>query len=80
MFYVYILKSQKDGRHYYGYCEILCDRLKNHNTGKVRSTKSIRPFTIHYFETFISKSEAIKREIFFKSVDGHRWLKANKII
>jgi putative endonuclease len=80
MFYTYVLKSEKDGKHYYGFCKALTERLKYHNQGKVISTKSRRPFIIHYFEVFPTKTEAIARERFFKSVDGHIWLKKNKII
>jgi len=80
IFYTYILKSQKDGRYYYGSTSDIDKRLKIHNAGKVRSTKSRRPFVIHYLETFESKSEAIKRENFFKSIDGYNFLKSQGII
>jgi putative endonuclease len=45
----------------------------------VRSTKANRPWDIHYVETFETKTEALKRENFFKSIDGYNWLKVNKI-
>jgi putative endonuclease len=41
-------------------------------------TKSIKPyipFEIAYFEAFASRQEAIKREKFFKSAAGRRFLK-----
>ena len=78
-YYVYILKSEKDDGYYYGYTADLNARLERHNQGLVRSTKSRRPFSMHYFEEFPSKSLALKREIFFKSIDGYNWLKANNI-
>ena len=80
MYYTYILKSLKDQKYYYGHIENLDDRMKEHNNGKVRSTKGRRPLVIHYFESFASKSEAAKREYFFKSVDGYRFLKLQNII
>jgi putative endonuclease len=80
MFRAYILKNLKDGKYYYGYCEDLELRLKYHNMGKVRSTKSRRPFIVHYSEPFSAKTGAIRREKFFKSTDGYNWLKQNKII
>ncbi|MEO6694601.1 MAG: GIY-YIG nuclease family protein, partial [Ignavibacteria bacterium] len=55
-------------------------RIKRHNAGKVKSTKHRRPLEIIYSEEFVTKSEAIKRELFFKSIAGYNWLKANKII
>ena len=80
MYYAYILKSLKDGRYYYGSTGDLTKRLKAHNAGKVRSTKSRRPWKIHYTESFASKSEALKRERFFKSPAGYGWLKDRGII
>jgi len=80
MYYAYILKSLKDGKYYYGSCESLDKRLLMHNKGRVKSTKSRMPFVVHYYETCISRTEAQKREYFFKSIDGYRWLKANGII
>ena len=65
---------------YYGHCINLEKRLKEHNTGKVRSTKSRRPFIIHYYETYSTKSEAAKREYFFKTVEGYKFLKSSGII
>lgn len=50
MYYSYILKSLKDWRYYYGQAKDLEKRLIRHNSGKVRSTKSRRPFEIHYFD------------------------------
>jgi putative endonuclease len=80
MFFVYILKSLKDGGFYYGSSSELEKRIKSHNTGKVRSTKSRRPFVLHYVEEFQTKKEAIQRELFFKSIDGYNWLKEKSII
>ncbi|MBK9284362.1 MAG: GIY-YIG nuclease family protein [Sphingobacteriaceae bacterium] len=79
-FITYILKSLRDGKYYYGSCQNLEARLKNHNSGRVRSTKSRRPLAVHYQEEFATRSEAYKREIFFKTIDGYNWLKKNKII
>ena len=78
-FYVYILKSLKDSGYYYGYTSDIIMRLNFHNTGKVRSTKGRRPLELHYFEEFENKSDALKREIFFKSIAGYWWLKNNDI-
>jgi len=76
----YILKSIKDEKYYYGHTEHIDIRLKQHNNGRVRSTKSRVPFVIHYTENFKSKSEAFAREQFFKSLAGRNWLKQQEII
>ncbi len=80
MFFTYVLKSEKKGTHYYGHCQNVDIRLKRHNAGKVRSTKSKRPWKLIYFEKFPTRSEAYKRELYFKSRAGYKLLKKNKII
>jgi putative endonuclease len=76
----YILVSEKDGKYYYGYTSNLPERLNRHNSGLVRSTKARIPLKVYYFEEFESKTEAIKRENFFKSIDGYNWLRDQNII
>ena len=78
-FYAYILKSAKDEKYYYGSTSDLEKRILYHNSGKVKSTKHRRPLRLIYFEEFEFKSEAVKRENFFKSIDGYNWLKRNNI-
>ncbi len=80
MDYAYIIKSLKDGTYYKGHTTDLEKRLCYHNSGKSHYTKSHRPWKLYYFESFQTKTEAIKREAFFKSVDGYKWLKVNNII
>ncbi len=80
MFFAYILKSEVDGSHYYGHSKEVNLRLKRHNRGAVRSTKSKRPWEIHYIESFPTRSEAYRRELYFKSIDGYNFLKSKGII
>ena len=77
---VYILKSQKDARYYYGSTKDLQSRLKRHNSGSVPSTKNRRPLVLHYSENFASYGEALQREKFFKTIAGYNWLKEKRII
>ncbi|MBU0612977.1 GIY-YIG nuclease family protein [Patescibacteria group bacterium] len=74
MYYVYLLKSKKDSKHYIGYTNNLTKRLKEHNDGKVISTKSRRPLAVIYYEAYTSKVDALKREknlkLFSKSYYG----------
>jgi putative endonuclease len=79
-FYTYILQSQSHLTYYYGQCKNLERRLKQHNAGKVRYTKGRMPWKLHYFETFETRSEAMQREKFFKSIEGYKFLKSEKII
>ncbi|MDP2303877.1 MAG: GIY-YIG nuclease family protein [Ignavibacteria bacterium] len=80
MYFTYILKSKKTNTYYYGFTSDLQKRLELHNSGKSKYTKNRRPWILHYFEEFNTKDEAISREIFFKSIDGYRWLKLFNII
>ncbi|MCX6319941.1 MAG: GIY-YIG nuclease family protein [Bacteroidetes bacterium] len=79
-FYSYILISLTTGRRYFGSCEDLEKRLKKHNAGNVKSSKPYRPYRILYYETFATKTEALARERFYKTVDGYRHLKTMGII
>jgi putative endonuclease len=80
MFFTYVLKSDKTGRHYYGHSQDVELRLVKHNSGKVRSTKSYRPWKLVHVEEFATKSEAYRREIFFKTIDGYNFLRKEGII
>lgn len=75
MFYTYVLKSNKDARYYVGFTEDLKKRFANHNKGLVESTKNRRPFEIVYYEACLSKEKAIKREKYFKTGFGRKFLK-----
>lgn len=62
MFYLYILKSQKDQNLYIGSTNDLRKRLALHNQGQVFSTKSRCPFELIYYEAYRAETDARKRE------------------
>jgi len=62
MFYVYILKSAKDRKLYFGYTRDLRKRLKQHNAHCSFSTKPRAPFRLIYYEAYASMPDAKKRE------------------
>ena len=68
----------RDGKKYYGLTDNLDRCLFEHNAGKVLSTKSRRPFVVIYFETVDSLIEARRREKYFKSGFGRKYVE-NKI-
>ncbi len=70
----------KDDGYYYGHTSDIDNRLIKHNGKKVRSTKSRTPFIIHNFETLETKSEAYIQELYFKSVEGKKYLREKGII
>ena len=75
MFYVYVLKSQKDGELYIGFTYDIKKRLLKYNTGKVFSTKSRRPLKPIYLEICINKDDAKQREKYLKTGVGKRFIK-----
>lgn len=62
MFYMYILKSAKNGRLYVGYSADISNRLKEHNSGLARSTKPYIPYICVYYEAYRVKQDAVTRE------------------
>ncbi len=52
-------------------------RVKTHNSGKVKSTKAYIPWGLFYFEKYATITEARKREKYLKSAAGRRWRKNN---
>ena len=79
MFYAYVLKSDKNGRYYYGSTNDLDRRLYEHNLGRTKSLKYIRPLKLIYSEEFSTFIEARRREKFFKSGKGREFLKGLNI-
>ena len=62
MFYTYIIKSLRDKKLYIGYTSNLKERLREHNSKLNKSTKSRIPFKIIYYESYVSRDDAVKRE------------------
>jgi len=75
MYYVYILKSTTEDWYYVGYSADLRQRIKEHNAGKVGSTKSRRPYTIASFIAVQERETAVDLERYLKSGSGFAWMK-----
>jgi len=75
MYYVYILLSEKDNNFYIGFTASIEQRLDEHNAGKNASTRLRRPFKLIYYEAHTSKSDALRRERYFKTAKGKTTLK-----
>jgi len=72
---VYVLYSLKDGNLYIGCSSNLKERLTSHFHGYSKSTACRRPFRLIFCEYFLSKSDALRREKYFKTDAGKRSLK-----
>jgi len=66
VFYVYVLRSKKDGRSYIGSTTDLKRRFSEHQTGKVVSTKNRVPFELIYYESYKAERDARLREASLK--------------
>jgi putative endonuclease len=76
MYYTYVLYSPAHNRFYKGHCKNPEQRLKEHNSGKTKSIRAYIPWQIIYLEEFNTLEQAIKREKFFKSATGRKFIKS----
>jgi len=75
MYFTYILYSEKDNKLYSGFTNDLSLRFSQHCAGKVKSTKHRRPLKLIYYEGCIDKSDALRREKYFKTHYGRMFLR-----
>jgi putative endonuclease len=80
MYYVYILKSQKDRNLYIGQTSNLEQRLQYHNSGRIKSTRKRTPFELIYVEKFPTRGEAMKREKVLKDIKSKDFKKLLRYI
>ncbi len=73
--YVYVLRSQRDGQFYVGFTGDLKRRFKEHNDGRVDSTRSRAPLDLIYYEACRDERDAMQREKYLKTAWGKRYLK-----
>jgi len=74
MYYTYVLQSEVDGQFYTGYTKDLKLRFDQHNKGQVESTKRRLPLKLIYYEACLNPEDAQKRESYFKTYNGKRFL------
>ncbi len=75
MFYTYVLRSKKDQKLYVGFTDNLKNRLEKHNKGLSLATRNRLPVELGYYEASVSKEKALKREKYFKTGFGRKFLK-----
>ena len=69
MYYVYVLKSRKYKtiKIYIGSTSDLVKRIEQHNSSQNVSTRYGIPWKLVYYEAFLNKDDALKRELRLKS-------------
>ena len=72
MYFVYILKSQKDEGFYTGITEDIEKRLRTHDKGSHATPSTLKrgPFELIHVEIVDNRNEARKLEKYFKSGAG----------
>lgn len=60
--YVYILQSQKNNTYYIGSTNDIKQRIQQHNSGNVKSTKYKRPYKLIFCQQFLNIDIAKKIE------------------
>ncbi len=72
MHYVYLIESTSHpDRRYVGYSEDLRKRVADHAAGKNVSTAPYRPWRLHAYLAFSTKTRALAFEKYLKSGSGH---------
>lgn len=75
MFYIYVLKSEKNGLMYTGFTNDLQKRLSQHNRGESAWTKRGIPWKLIYYEACLEEYDALAREKYLKSGPGKHYIK-----
>ena len=70
MFYTYILLSSKSHIFYFGSTKDLRIRLKQHNSGEVKSTKPHLPWKLVWYGAFETEKQARDFELYLKNGSG----------
>ena len=79
MFYVYILKSEKDNSKYIGVTADLKRRLQEHNSGSSKYCSSKRPYKLVWCCIFPNKKRAYEFEKYLKSSSGYAFTKKHLV-
>ncbi len=72
---LYIIKSLVNGELYVGICKDLTNRLREHEQGKNRYTKGLRPWKLVHREEYPDWQTARTQEKYYKSGIGKEQLK-----
>jgi len=74
-YYTYVLLSLKDNKFYIGSTSDLKKRFIAHCKGMVNATKNRLPVKLIFYEAYLNKYDAIRREDYFKTSKGKQTLR-----
>ena len=75
-YFVYVLKSEISSRFYRGISKDVEKRLKEHNSGKTKSTRAYCPWKVVYVEEYTDRISAREREKFLKTGKGRDYIES----
>jgi len=75
MIFLYVIRSEVNDNLYVGICKNIETRLNEHNNGKNRYTKGLKPWNVVYSEEFVDWKSAREKEKYYKSGVGKEYLK-----
>ncbi len=75
MYYTYILFNNLTKRYYIGYTPDLKNRIKKHQLGKVKSTKSNLNYKLEWYCVFKTRTQALNFEQYLKTGSGIAFMK-----
>jgi len=75
MYYLYILNNPVNDRYYIGSTNNLTRRLQQHISGKTRTTRVLKTYSLVYTEKFKTEFEARQREKKLKSYKSKKYIK-----
>ena len=75
MYYVYVLWAKEYQKFYIGYTANIERRLAEHRNKKVYTTLRYKEPINIFYEAFISKEDAVRREQYFKTTKGRKALR-----
>lgn len=76
MYYAYVLYSDKDRKFYIGYTQDLRSRYELHKEGCVPATASRRPPRLIFYEAYLNRYDALRRESYLKTSKGKTTLRS----
>lgn len=79
MFYTYVLYSPGKDRYYIGSSSDLRERVKSHISGYNQSTKHIDDWELVYYESYLTRKLAYRRELRLKK-RSKAWIELKKRI
>jgi predicted GIY-YIG superfamily endonuclease len=79
MWYVYVLKSAVDKKHYISSTDDISRALNEHNSGQVEATKEKTPLILETYITVKDRAKAAELEAYFKTPSGRAILN-NRIL